>query len=105
MASQRLLDYIKHCLDLGYKKTEIRNVLLEHNWHVADVDAALAIIEEKDGIVLIRPAIAVPVEEYTLRRKAQLLLNNAIDRTDYERVREEVMRMGFNPDDIPHRKP
>ena len=68
-------------------------------------EGSLAIIEEKDGTLLIRPAIAVPVEEYTLRRKAQLLLNNEVDREDYERIREEVVRMGFNPDDIRHRRP
>ena len=65
----------------------------------------LVIVEEKDGAVIIRPAVAVPVEEYSLRRKAELLLNNAVDEQDDARLREEVERMGFEPDDIPHRRP
>ena len=65
----------------------------------------LVIVEEKEGAVIIRPAVAVPVEEYSLRRKAELLLNNAVDEQDYARLREEVERMGFEPDAIPHQRP
>ena len=35
-----------------------------------------------DGI-LIRPAVVLPVEVYTLERKAQFLLSNSVDADDY----------------------
>ena len=70
-------------------------------------DGTLVIVEvdESDGSIRIRPAVAVPVEVYNMRRKAELLLNNAVDSEDYARVVDEVRRMGFDPKDIPHEKP
>ena len=57
------------------------------------------------------PATAVPVskgppvEIYTQQRIAEFLLNNATDVSDYRRVREDVLRMGLDPDSIDHEKP
>ena len=68
-------------------------------------EGSLVLVEERNGSLLIRPAIAIPVEEYSLRRKAELLLNNAVDDQDYERLREEVRSMGIDPDDVPHHRP
>jgi hypothetical protein len=45
------------------------------------------------------------VEEYTIERKAEFLLNNAVDEADYRRAREEVQKLGLNPDSIPHLRP
>jgi hypothetical protein len=44
-------------------------------------------------------------EEYTLERKAEFLLNNSVDETDYQAAREEVIKLGLNPDQVPHRRP
>ncbi len=41
-------------------------------------------------------------ETYTPERKAEFLLNNAVDEADYALAREKVRRMGLDPDDIPH---
>ncbi len=50
------------------------------------------------------PAAAGPSEIYTLRRRAEFLLNNAVDSEDYRRARAEIKRLGLNPDKIEHRK-
>ena len=68
-------------------------------------EGTLVIIEASDEGLLIRPAVAVPVEPYTLRRRAEFLLSNAIDAEDYARAVEEVRRLGLDPATIPHYKP
>jgi bifunctional DNA-binding transcriptional regulator/antitoxin component of YhaV-PrlF toxin-antitoxin module len=45
-----------------------------------------------------------PIERYTPERKAEFLLSNAIDEADYRRARKEVLKLGIDPDSIPHRK-
>lgn len=57
----------------------------------------------EDGI-LIRPAVVVPIERYSAERKAEFLLTNATSKRDYQRAREEVRKLGLDPDAIPHRK-
>jgi AbrB family looped-hinge helix DNA binding protein len=61
--------------------------------------------EERDDGILIRPAVVVPVEKYTLQRKAEFLLSNAINAADYRRARKAVKKLGIDPDLIPHRRP
>ena len=62
-------------------------------------EGTLVVAEATEEGVLIRPAIAVPVEVYSPERKARLLLENAVDASDYARaaavVREEL---GLDPD-------
>jgi hypothetical protein len=45
------------------------------------------------------------MEMYTLERKAEFLLNNAVDDTDYCEARKEVRKLGVDPDLIPHQRP
>ena len=68
-------------------------------------EGALIIAEEREDGILLRPAVAVPVEVYTRERRAEFLLNNAVDDEDYREIVKEVRAMGLDPDDIPHRKP
>lgn len=68
-------------------------------------EGALVMAEERDGGVLIRPAIIVPVEKYTPERKAEFILSNAVSEKDYRRARKAVQKLGLNPDKIEHRKP
>ena len=68
-------------------------------------EGALIIAEEREDGILLRPAVAVPVEVYTPERRAEYLLNNAVDDEDYREIVKEVRAMGLDPDDIPHRKP
>jgi AbrB family looped-hinge helix DNA binding protein len=57
-----------------------------------------------DGILL-RPAVIVPVERYTPERQAEFLLSTATSKKDYQRIREEVKKLGMNADAIPQRRP
>ncbi len=68
-------------------------------------EGSLIIAEDQGEGILIRPAKAIPVEIYTPERKAEFLLNNAVDETDYQWAREEVKKMGLDPDTMPHSKP
>ena len=68
-------------------------------------EGSLVIAEEREDGILIRPAVVLSVEVYTPERKAEFLLSNAIDAEDYARTREEVRKLGLDPDSIPHYKP
>ena len=68
-------------------------------------EGALVIAEGHPEGVLIRPAVALPVERYTPERQAEFLLSNAVDEKDYSWAVEEVRRMGLDPGKIPHQKP
>lgn len=68
-------------------------------------EGSLIIAEEHPDGVLIRPAIALPVETYTAERKAEFLLANAVDADDYAWAVREVRKMGLEPEAIPHRRP
>jgi len=46
----------------------------------------------------------MPVEIYAPRRRAELLLNNAVDAVDYRNAVREVRKLGIDPEDIPHRR-
>lgn len=65
----------------------------------------LVVAEERAEGILIRPAVAMPVEIYTPERRAEFLLSNAVDGQDYRRAAAEVRRMGLDPEKIPHHKP
>ena len=47
----------------------------------------------------------VTVEIYSNKRKAEFLLNNAVNDADYPNARKAVRRLGFDPDSIPHPRP
>ncbi|HET7692156.1 MAG TPA: AbrB/MazE/SpoVT family DNA-binding domain-containing protein [Gemmatimonadota bacterium] len=66
---------------------------------------SLIIAEPRDDGILLRPAVALPVEIYTQERRAEFLLSTAIDEEDYSHAVEEVRRSGVDPDTVPHRKP
>ena len=68
-------------------------------------EGSLVIAEEREDGILIRPAVALPVETYTPRRRAEFLLSNAVDRQDYGRAVREVRKMGLDPERVPHHKP
>lgn len=68
-------------------------------------EGALVLVEEGEEGVTLRPAMALPVEIYSARRKAELLLENAVDEEDYRRAVEEVRKLGLDPADVPHEKP
>jgi AbrB family looped-hinge helix DNA binding protein len=68
-------------------------------------EGSMVVAEERDGGILIRPAVIVPVERYTPERKAEFLLSNAVDEADYGRARKSVRKLGIAPDKVRHRRP
>lgn len=68
-------------------------------------EGSVVITEERAEGVLIRSAVALPVEIYTPERRAEFLLSNAVDTHDYVRARKEAQKMGLNPENIPHYNP
>jgi AbrB family looped-hinge helix DNA binding protein len=68
-------------------------------------EGTFVVAEPRPGGVLIRPAVVLPVDVYTPERKAQFLLSNAIDATDYAEAVAELRALGLDPDQIPHYKP
>lgn len=68
-------------------------------------EGTLVIAEERVEGILLRPAVALPVEAYSSERVAEFLLSNAVDARDYERAVARVREMGLDPNAIPHAKP
>ena len=67
-------------------------------------EGSFVIAEECAEGILIRPAVVTPVEIYTLERRAEFLLSNAIDADDYAEAVQEVRKLGLDPDKIPHHR-
>jgi hypothetical protein len=65
-------------------------------------DGAEIIQEATREGVLIRPAVTVPVRRYSPQEAAGFILENAVDRRDYQAARQQVKALGLDPDDIPH---
>ena len=68
-------------------------------------EGSLVIAEPVAEGILLRPAVALPVETYTPERQAEFLLNNAVNEEDYARAVAEVRELGLDPDEVPHRRP
>lgn len=51
-------------------------------------EGSLVIAEDREEVILIRPAVAVPLENYSQERKAEFLLSNAVDGEYYARADE-----------------
>ena len=73
--------------------------------HLGLTEGSLIIAEEHADGVLLRPAMAVPLETYSAERRAEFILSNAVDRADYEKAAAEVRAMGLDPETIPHFRP
>lgn len=64
----------------------------------------LVLAEERPDGILIRPAVALPLETYTPERRAEFLLSNAVDAEDYAAAVREIRALGLDPDKIPHHR-
>ena len=69
------------------------------------VEGSDIIAEETPDGILIRPAVTIALEMYSVERKAEFLLSNAVGREEYEKALEEVRRLGVDPESIPHSRP
>ncbi|RMF92488.1 MAG: AbrB/MazE/SpoVT family DNA-binding domain-containing protein [Nitrospinota bacterium] len=88
---------------VGKRGTMVIPARLRHRFGLTE--GSLVIVEAREEGILIRPAVVMPLERYTPERQAEFLLSNAVDEEDYARVREEVRKLGLDPDAIPHQKP
>ena len=68
-------------------------------------EGSLILIEKKGTGILIRPAIVIPLEQYSPERKAEFLLSNAVNKEDYKKAVKEFKAMGLDPEKISHCKP
>jgi AbrB family looped-hinge helix DNA binding protein len=68
-------------------------------------DGTFVAVEEHEEGILIRPVVVEAIEMYGDRRKAEFLLNNAVDAADYAAAVEAVTAMGIAVDTVPHRRP
>lgn len=69
------------------------------------IDAgSLVTLEARGGTIVIRP-VGEDIEVYTPERKAEFLLSNAVDAVDYAAAREELRKLGLDPDAILHDRP
>ncbi|MSQ70132.1 MAG: AbrB/MazE/SpoVT family DNA-binding domain-containing protein [Betaproteobacteria bacterium] len=68
-------------------------------------EGGMVVFQESEDGISIRPAMMVAVEVYSPERKAEFLLNNAVDAVDYKRAVREVRKLGLDPATIPHRRP
>jgi hypothetical protein len=74
-------------------------------WRQAGIHGGAGIVvEARDQEIVIRAA-APSVEEYTIERKAEFLLSNAVNDADYQDARQEVLKLGLDPDQILHIRP
>jgi len=64
-------------------------------------EGSLVIAEEKEDGILLRPAVALPVEIYTPERRAKFLLSNAVDEAKYQEALTAVREMGLDQETIP----
>ena len=88
---------------VGKRGTVVIPVALRHRFGIEE--GTLVVAEPRDGGVLIRPAVVLPVDVYTAERKAQFLLSNAVGAADYANAVCAVRAMGLDPNAIPHYKP
>lgn len=68
-------------------------------------EGSLVVVEEREDGILLRPAVALPLEIYPPERKAEFLLANATDEDDFKAAAAEVRKMGLDPARIPHAAP
>ncbi len=92
-----------HSVRVGKRGAVIIPGSLRKNFGIEE--GSLLIAEARPEGILLRPAAIYPVEVYTVERKAQFLLNNAVTREDYTWAAERVREMGLDPAEVPHRPP
>ncbi len=68
-------------------------------------EGRLVLIEETGDGLMIRPAVAMPTEVYSVEQRAEFVLNNAVDAADYRKACEAVRAMGLEPKAIAHKPP
>lgn len=60
-------------------------------------EGSLLVADAQPEGIMLRPAVALPVERYTPEQKAQYLLNNAVTKEDIRWAETEICKMGLDP--------
>ncbi len=63
-------------------------------------EGTLMVAEPRPEGILLRPAVALPIEKYSPIQKAEFLLNNAVTDDDIRWAEEEIRKMGIDPNDV-----
>jgi len=88
---------------LGQRGTLVIPAELRRKYGLEEGSEVIA--EETEDGILLRPAVTLPLEIYSARRKAEFLLNNAVDEQDYREAVRAVEDMGIDPGSIDHERP
>jgi AbrB family looped-hinge helix DNA binding protein len=89
---------------LGKRGTLVIPAKLRQRFALKEGD--LLVTEVREDGILLRPAVAVPVEIYTPQRKAEFALNNSVTKEDYDEACKYIRdELGLNPARIPHTDP
>lgn len=88
---------------VGKRGTVVLPARLRRKYRIEE--GSTVTVEEREGGILIRPAVTLPVEIYSAERKAEFLLSNAVDEASYAAARDEVRRLGLDPEAVAHRRP
>jgi bifunctional DNA-binding transcriptional regulator/antitoxin component of YhaV-PrlF toxin-antitoxin module len=67
-------------------------------------DGCLLVISEDEGVVRLHVAKVMSTDGDARLKMAQRLLSGAEDLGEYFAAMEEVRRMGFDPDEVPHER-
>lgn len=65
-------------------------------------EGEMMVMEECAQGLLLKPVRAYELEVYTPERRAEFMLNNAVDAAEYDRALADVSAMGLDPDSLPH---
>lgn len=83
---------------IGKRGTLVIPAQLRQSYGLEDGD--LISLEGKEGGILLRPVVTLPMEKYSPEDKARFLLANTVTKEDYAWAAAEVRRMGLDPDDF-----
>lgn len=97
------VSYIRETGKVGKRGTLVIAASLRRRFGLEE--GSLIIEEERPEGVLIRPAVAMPVEIYSAERRAEFLLTNAVNKQEYLQACNEVKKLGLDPTTIPHLPP
>ena len=89
---------------LGKRGTLVIPAKLRQRFALKEGD--LLVTEVREDGILLRPAVAVPVEIYTPQRKAEFALNNSVTKEDYDEACKYIRQeLGLDPAGIPYTDP
>jgi AbrB family looped-hinge helix DNA binding protein len=88
---------------IGKRVTLVIPAALRHKYGMEE--GSQVMVEAHNEGLLLRPVVTLPVEIYSPEKRAGILLNNAVTRSDYEKAVNAVVTMGLDPETIPHKRP